>query len=179
MEDMKESHLAIFLAQNKKDSVKQLDEFGEVIKPAGVYHPHCSRWLRIVHNVASKRITCTPARHHKLIAHIHRKQYYEKIVRYHRFLEFKGLPVLHELWSQRCNKIDVEPQDDGLWQRRGHEEPVFNSWISIFDPIIIKTHSPGCKIAERHFLQDSLALLMGFSVKQCRNEGRCVQRAGT
>lgn len=32
----------------------------------GEAYPHCSRWLRIVHNVASKRITCTPARHHKL-----------------------------------------------------------------------------------------------------------------
>lgn len=29
-------------------------------------YPHCSWWLRIVNNVTSKRVTCTPARHHKL-----------------------------------------------------------------------------------------------------------------
>lgn len=43
-----------------------------------------------------------------LIKHIHRKEYYGKIVCYHHFLEFKRLSILHELWSQGRDKIDIE-----------------------------------------------------------------------
>lgn len=51
-----------------------------------------------------------------LIEHIQAEGTYADVVDEHDFFKIKGSMVLHEPWTQKCDKAEVRCSDECLWE---------------------------------------------------------------
>lgn len=59
-----------------------------------------------------------------LIAHVEGESHHTEVVDNENSFEIESLAVLHYLWSQRCDKVNVRYNDERLRERRRHKQPL-------------------------------------------------------
>lgn len=64
-----------------------------------------------------------------LIAHVEWQGHHAEIVDYKNSFEVKGFAILHDSRPQWCHKVNVCCDDDGLGDRRRHEQPILRPCI--------------------------------------------------
>lgn len=58
-----------------------------------------------------------------LVAHVERERHHAEVVDDEDSLEVEGFAVLHDPRPQRLDEVNVHHDDEGLGERRRHEEP--------------------------------------------------------
>jgi len=98
--DVEERHLVIFLAQNEKDRVGQIDDFREEIPPGNIGHPERERIDCEIDGLAGQVVSGQIGAGEELVKHVTGQSHLESIVNHQDPFQLKWLPVLHPARAQ-------------------------------------------------------------------------------